>query len=187
MADRPIKSVCVYCGSREGSRPEYVAAARELGAEMARRGLTLVYGGGRVGLMGVVADEVLAGGGRVVGVIPEFMVAAERAHTGCTELIVVGTMHERKQTMSDRCDAIVTMPGGVGTLDELFEAITWNLLGVHDRPLGVLDVGGYYRPLRLLLEQGVGHGFVSGETAAAVRWADEPAGVLDALGAGRPG
>ncbi len=157
--------------------------ALAMGEMMARRGLTLVYGGGRVGLMGVVADAVLAGGGRVIGVIPEFMVEGERAHTGCTELVVVRTMHERKQTMSDRCDAIVTMPGGVGSLDELFEAVTWNVLDVHDRPLGVLDVGGYYAPLRSLIEHGVGEGFIDPGVGAMLRWADEPGALLDAMGA----
>ena len=183
VAAREIRSVCVYCGSRVGSRPEYAALARAMGAELARRGLTLVFGGGRVGLMGVMADAALGGGGRVVGVIPEFMVAAERAHNGCSELIVVRTMHERKQTMSDRCDAIVTMPGGVGALDELFEAITWNVLRVHDRPLGVLDVDGYYSPLRTLIGHGVEHGFIAPEVGGMLRWAESPGALLDALGA----
>jgi len=159
-----------------------------MGRELAARGLTLVFGGGRVGLMGVMADAALAAGGRVVGVIPEFMVAAERAHTGCSELIVVRTMHERKQTMSDRCDAIVTMPGGVGALDELFEAITWNVLGVHDRPLGVLDVGGYYGPLRALIEHGVAHGFINPSVGGSIRWSSDAGALLEALGgAGRAG
>ncbi|MEZ6242267.1 MAG: TIGR00730 family Rossman fold protein [Phycisphaerales bacterium] len=183
MTKSTIKSVCVYCGSRVGARPEYAELAREMGREMARRGITLVFGGGRVGLMGIIADTVLGEGGRVVGVIPEFMVAAERAHHGCTELIVVQTMHERKQTMSDRCDAIVTMPGGVGAMDELFEAITWNVLGVHDRPLGVLDVGGYYEPLRTLIEHGVTHGFIDPGVGASIHWSSEPGDLLDAMGA----
>ena len=176
-----IEWVCVYCGSRAGSDPRFAGAARELGGELARRGIGLVYGGGHVGLMGVVADSVLAGGGRVVGVIPRFMVESERAHEGVSELVVVETMHQRKQVMSDRCEAIVTMPGGVGTFDELFEAITWNILGVHERPIGVLDVGGYYAPLRTLIEHGVEHGLISGPTAEGIRWSEDPAALLDAM------
>ena len=133
--------------------------------------------------MGIIADAVLEAGGRVVGVIPRFMVEAERAHPGLSELVVIETMHQRKQIMSDRCDAIITMPGGVGTLDELFEAITWNILGVHDRPIGVLDVGGYYQPLRTLIEHGVEHELISGPMAEGIRWSESAGELLDSLGA----
>ncbi len=184
MGERTIRNICVYCGSRPGGDPRFSELARALGGEMARRGIGLVYGGGHVGLMGVIADAVLGSGGSVVGVIPRFMVESERAHAGLSELVVIETMHERKQIMSDRCDAIITMPGGVGTFDELFEAITWNILGVHDRPIGVLDVGGYYAPLRALIEHGVGHGLISEETARAIAWSEDPGVLLDAISAG---
>ena len=176
-----IRSICVYCGSRPGADPRFAEMATALGREMARRGIGLVYGGGHVGLMGVIADAVLEGGGSVVGVIPQFMVEAERAHPGLTEQITVQTMHERKQIMSDRCDAIITMPGGVGTFDELFEAITWNVLSVHDRPIGVLDVGGYYEPLKALIDHGVDNGFISREVSEAMRWSGEPAALLESI------
>ncbi len=184
MGRRRIRSVCVYCGSRPGSDPRFAELAGALGGELARRGIGLVYGGGHVGLMGVIADAVLAGGGSAVGVIPRFMVEAERAHAGLSELIVIETMHERKQIMSDRCDAIITMPGGVGTFDELFEAITWNILGVHQRPIGVLDVGGYYAPLRSLIGHGVEHGLISAETGEAIVWSEDPGALLDAIDGG---
>lgn len=176
-----IGSICVYCGSRPGADPRFAEMATTLGREMARRGIGLVYGGGHVGLMGVIADAVLEGGGNVVGVIPRFMVEAERAHPGLSEQVVVQTMHERKQIMSDRCDAIITMPGGVGTFDELFEAITWNVLSVHNRPIGVLDVGGYYEPLKALIDHGVDNGFISREVSEAMRWSGEPSALLESM------
>lgn len=181
MSDRSINTICVYCGSRPGADPRFAQAATELGREMARRGIGLVYGGGHVGLMGVIADAVLDAGGEAVGVIPRFMVESERAHPGLTEQIVVETMHQRKQIMSDRCDAIITMPGGVGTFDELFEAITWNVLSVHDRPIGVLDVGGYYEPLKSLIDHGVAGGFIDPDVARALHWSREAPTLLDAL------
>ena len=178
---RQISAICVYCGSRPGSHPRFADAARALGRAMVERDIALVFGGGHVGLMGVIADTVLELGGAAIGVIPRFMVEAERAHPGVTEQIVVQTMHQRKQTMSDRCDAIITLPGGMGTFDELFEAITWNLLGVHDRPLGVLDVDGYYEPLRRFIEQGVRHDFVTPATARTIHWSDRASDLIDRL------
>ena len=139
-----MKSIAVYCGSSAGTNPNYVAQAQALGAAMVAQGLTLVYGGGRVGLMGTIADAVLAHGGQVIGVIPDFLDDKELAHLGCTELHVVKTMHERKLMMADRADGFVAMPGGYGTLEELFEVLTWGQLGLHQKPVALLNVDGYY-------------------------------------------
>ncbi len=155
-----VTSLCVYCGSSSGKHPEYVEQARAFGTEMARRGITLVYGGGNVGLMGVVADAVLAGGGKVIGVIPRQMVDLEVAHAGLTELQVVDTMHQRKTRMFELSDAFVALPGGFGTLDEMFEMLTWSQLGLHSYPCAFLDVRGYYAPLRGMMDHMVGEGFV---------------------------
>ena len=140
-------SVCVYCGSRSGAHPEYAAAARSIGTEIGRRGWQLVYGGGRAGLMGVVADAALAAGAPVVGVIPESLMGRELGHRGLTELHVVQTMHERKLMMAERSDAFAALPGGIGTFEELFEVWSWRQLGYHDKPLGLLNVAGYYDAL----------------------------------------
>src|SRR5271163_4044120 len=142
-----IKRVCVYCGSNSGSLPAFAVAARELGAALARRGLGLVYGGGCVGLMGVVADAVVAQGGEVIGVIPEVLAKREMAHFGLKDLRVVGTIHERKALMAELADAFIALPGGFGTMEELCEALTWAQLGLHHKPLGLLNVAGYYDPL----------------------------------------
>jgi uncharacterized protein (TIGR00730 family) len=150
----------VYCGSSSGKHPEYAEQARAFGAEMARREITLVYGGGNVGLMGVVADAVLAGGGKVIGVIPRQLVDREVAHAGLTELQVVDTMHQRKTRMFELSDAFVALPGGFGTLDEMFEMLTWSQLGLHSYPCAFLDVRGYYAPLRGMMDHMVGEGFV---------------------------
>src|SRR6187549_331832 len=147
-----MRHVCVFCGSQSGSNPLYTAAARELGAELAARGLALVYGGGRVGLMGEVASSTLAAGGRVVGVIPHALARKEIAQADCTELIVVDTMHERKALMADRADAFVALPGGYGTCDELFEIVTWSQLGIHRKPVAVLNVNGFFTPLLAWLD-----------------------------------
>ena len=155
-----IRSVCVFCGSAFGSSPAYLAEAVAFGSEAARRGLRLVYGGARVGLMGAVADAALAAGGKVTGVIPEAMVDREIAHTGLTELRVVATMHERKSTMAQLADAFVALPGGLGTLEELFEVWTWGYLGIHQKPYGLLNVGGFYDPLIAFLDHAVREGFV---------------------------
>ncbi|MBV9493089.1 MAG: TIGR00730 family Rossman fold protein [Acidobacteria bacterium] len=155
-----MQRICVFCGANRGARPEYAAAARELASALVRRDLTLVYGGGRVGLMGELADAVLAAGGKAVGVIPRNLVLREVGHTGLTELHVVETMHERKARMSDLADAFIALPGGLGTLEEVFEVWTWGQLGVHAKPVGFLDVAGYYAPLMTFLDRGVEEQFV---------------------------
>lgn len=146
-----IRSACVYCASANDVDPAYKAAARRAGEALARSGIEVVYGGGRVGLMGIVADAALAAGGRVTGIIPEHIRALEVDHRGLTELIVTPSMHVRKQAMVDRSDAFVILPGGIGTLDELFEIITWKQLALHDKPVVVVNVGGFWDPLLALL------------------------------------
>ncbi|AUH51161.1 TIGR00730 family Rossman fold protein [Chromobacterium sp. ATCC 53434] len=155
-----MKSICLFCGSNKGTRPEYEAAARDFGRTLAEQGITLVYGAGKVGLMGVAADAALAAGGRVIGVIPEFLKAKEVAHMGLSELHVTETMHQRKAMMAQLSDGFIALPGGFGTFDELFEILTWAQLSVHNKPVGVLDAGDFYRPLRALVEHAVGEGFV---------------------------
>jgi len=154
-----LTSLCIFCGSQTGSDPVYAAAARDLGQAMAAQGVTLVFGGGRVGLMGVAADTVLAGGGQVVGVIPGFLKDKELAHGGATEMIVVPDMHTRKRVMFERSDAFCILPGGVGTMDEMFEIITWRQLHLHNKPIVVLNVAGYWDPLVELLDRMIGEGF----------------------------
>jgi uncharacterized protein (TIGR00730 family) len=158
-----MRSVCVYCGSNPGSRPIYTERAIALGDRLARDGLALVYGGGNVGLMGVVADAVLAGGGEVIGVIPEQLVGWEVAHRGVTRLEVVPNMHERKARMFDLSDAFVALPGGFGTLDEMFEMLTWRQLGIGNKPCAFLDVDGFYAPLVSMMDRMVAEGFVHAE------------------------
>ncbi len=154
-----VTRLCVYCGSAAGLDHRYQAAARELGEALAKAGIELVFGGGRVGLMGVLADAVLAGGGRVVGIIPERLRAAELAHQGVGELVIAGSMHDRKRLMAERADAFAILPGGIGTLDETFEMLTWRQLGLHDKPIFLVDVAGYWKPLRDLLDHLIAHGF----------------------------
>jgi uncharacterized protein (TIGR00730 family) len=154
-------SVCVYCGSRFGDDPRFAAAAHDLGTLIAREGGELVYGGGRVGLMGTVADAALAAGGRVIGVIPDALLKREVGHRGLTELHVVQTMHERKQMMAERADAFVALPGGIGTLEELYEVWSWQQLGYHDKPVGLLNIGGYYDALLQFMAVSHRCGFVS--------------------------
>jgi uncharacterized protein (TIGR00730 family) len=154
-----IRSLCVYCGSSGAVDQKYRAAAVELGEALARARIELVYGGGRVGLMGLLADAVLAGGGRVIGVIPVRLRDAELAHRGASELIVVASMHERKQLMAERADAFAVLPGGIGTLDETFEIVTWRQLGLHDKPIFLVDVAGYWRPLIDLFDHLMAQGF----------------------------
>jgi uncharacterized protein (TIGR00730 family) len=153
-------SLCVYCGSRSGEDPAYAEAARAVGEQIGRIGAQLVYGGGRAGLMGIVADAALAAGARVVGVIPQALMSRELGHAGLNELHVVDTMHERKRLMAERSDAFVALPGGIGTLEELFEVWTWRQLGYHDKPLGLLNVGGYYDRLLAFLGETEAQGFV---------------------------
>ena len=158
-----MKRVCVYCGSRAGTDPRFAAKAAEFGRRLAREQLTLVYGGGNVGLMGVLADAALANGGEVIGVIPRQLVQWEVAHQGLTRLDVVESMHERKARMFDLSDAFVALPGGFGTLDEMFEMLTWRQLGFGDKPCALLDVDGFYSPLVGMLDRMVDRGFVPGE------------------------
>ena len=154
-----LDAIAVFCGSREGADPAYAQAAWQLGAEMAARGIGLVFGGGRIGLMGIIADAVLKGGGHVTGVIPEFLDQMEVSHNEVTELIKVGSMHARKNTMFSRADAFVILPGGLGTLDECMEIITWKQLRQHSKPIVVLDVGGYWRNLMALVDDVIDAGF----------------------------
>lgn len=166
-------TLCVYCGSRTGNHPAYMAAATALGTAIGQRGWRLVYGGGRVGLMGAVADAALAAGAEVVGVIPDSLMRLEVGHPGLTELLVVRTMHERKQAMAERSDAFIALPGGIGTFEELFEVWTWRHLGYHQHPIGLLDVNGYYGPLAQFLERTVAEGFVNdAQMAMLARHAD---------------
>jgi uncharacterized protein (TIGR00730 family) len=172
-------AICVYCGSNSGRHPEYAEQAHAFGSEMARRGIALVYGGGNVGLMGVVADAVLAGGGKVVGVIPRQLVELEVAHPGLTELVVVETMHQRKTRMYELSDAFVALPGGFGTMDEMFEMLTWAQLGLHRYPCAFLDVRGYYRDLRTLMEHMVDEAFVKAAQRDSIWFGDDIAALLD--------
>ena len=155
-----MKSICVYCGSNAGSKPAYSERAIALGTRLAKENLTLVYGGGNVGLMGTVADAVLAAGGEVVGVIPQQLVDWEVAHRGVTKLEIVGSMHERKARMFDLADAFVALPGGFGTLDEMFEMLTWRQLGLGDKPCAFLDVDGFYAPLIAMMDRMVDERFL---------------------------
>jgi uncharacterized protein (TIGR00730 family) len=152
----PLRRLCVYAGSNAGARGEYAAAARALAQELVDRDIGLVYGGGRVGLMGVLADTVLAGGGEAIGVMPQALVDREIAHAGLSELRVVGSMHERKALMAELSDAFVAVPGGIGTLEELIEVFTWSQLGIHAKPCGMLDAAGFYAGLSALLDHMVG-------------------------------
>lgn len=155
-----MRSVCVFCGSRSGDRPEYLDLARRTGALLVRRDLTLVYGGGRVGLMGALADAVLEAGGRAIGVIPQMLLDKEVGHTGLTQLHVVATMTERKLAMGELSDAFIALPGGIGTMDELFEVWTWTQLDLHKKPCGLVNHDGYYDALISFLDHAVGEGFL---------------------------
>lgn len=181
-----MKSVAVYCGSSAGTNPLYVAQAQALGAALVAQGLALVYGGGRVGLMGTIADAVLAAGGRVVGVIPDFLANKELAHRGCTELHVVGSMHERKLLMADRADAFIAMPGGYGTLEELFEVLTWGQLGLHRKPVGLLNVAGYYDHLLRALDRMRDDELLRAENRAQLLQSPDPTDLLALLAAYQP-
>jgi uncharacterized protein (TIGR00730 family) len=158
-----IKAVCVYCGSSSGVEPAYREAAARLGGALAERGITMVYGGGRIGLMGLAADACIEAGGTVIGIIPDFLQQREVDHPGIDELIVVGTMHARKQRMAEIADAFVVLPGGLGTLDEFFEILTWRQLGLHAKPIVLVDAAGYWQPLLALLDHLVANNFVRAE------------------------
>ena len=186
MTARTMRRICVFCGSNAGRRPEYAEAAREMGRVLVERGFGLVYGGGNVGLMGILADTVLAGGGEVIGVIPEALMAREVGHAGLTRMHVVRTMHERKAMMADLADGFVALPGGFGTFEELCEVITWSQLGFHPKPCGLLNVAGYYDPLLALFGRGVDEGFIPPQHRALVIEETDPARLLDRFAAFRP-
>ena len=176
-----MRRVCVFCGASSGRLPEYAEAARAFGAAAAARGLGIVYGGGRVGLMGAVADAALAAGGEVIGVIPQELVDRELAHGGLTELHVVGSLHERKALMAELSDGFVALPGGFGTLDELLEQLTWSQLGLHDKPVGLFDVEEYWRPLIELARHATEEGFVRESDLGAIAVGTDAEGLLDRL------
>ena len=180
MKIKPL-SVCVYCGSRFGASPAFLEAAQALGQAIAARGWRLVYGGGNVGLMGATADAALAAGGHVVGVIPERLMNREVGHRGLTELHVVQTMHERKRLMAELADAFIALPGGIGTLEELFEVWTWRHLGYHDQPIGLLNVGGFYDPLLAFMNHTREAGFVDDLQQAMLTVSADPQDLLDRL------
>jgi uncharacterized protein (TIGR00730 family) len=176
-----MQRVCVFCGSKTGIRPEFSEVARRLGVLAAERGLELVTGAGHVGLMGVLADAALQAGGRVIGVIPQTLVERELAHSGLSEMHVVASMHERKAKMADLSDAFVALPGAYGTADELFEILTWAQLGLHSKPIGLLDVAGFFNPLLAWLDHTVREGFLRERHRRLLLRAEEPKGLLDLL------
>jgi len=178
---RPAFSVCVYCGSRPGNRPEHAAMARQVGRWIGSHGGQLVFGGGHNGLMGIMADAALAAGAWVVGVIPKALVEKEWAHSGCTELHIVETMHERKRIMAGKADAFLALPGGIGTLEEFFEVWTWRQLGYHDKPVGLLNLDGYYDSLLLFLASAVKQGFMSDWQMQLIRTGGDVELLLQAL------
>ena len=174
-------SICIYCGSRPGALSAYADAAREVGREIGRRGWQLVYGGGRAGLMGMVADAALTAGARVVGVIPQSLMGRELGHTALTELHVVETMHQRKMMMAERSDAFLALPGGIGTFEELFEVWSWRQLGYHDKPLGLLNVAGYYDALLGFLMHSREQGFMTTAQTDLLHVAEDPMALLQRL------
>jgi uncharacterized protein (TIGR00730 family) len=182
-----VRRLCVYCGSAGAVDERYRAAARDLGDALAAAGIELVFGGGRIGLMGILADAVLARGGRVVGIIPELLRDAELAHAGASELVVVASMHERKRLMAERADAFAILPGGIGTLDEAFEIITWRQLGLHTKPIFVVDVAGFWRPLMKLLDHLIATGFVAPLIPRLLTVVPDIATLMTALAAGAGG
>ncbi len=181
-----MKRICVFCGSSAGARKTYCEAAQQLGRVLAEKGIGLVYGGGHLGLMGALADAALAAGGQVIGVIPQALVAKELAHSGVTDMRVVGSMHERKALMADLADAFISLPGGFGTLEEFFEVLSWAQLGLHSKPCGVLNVAGYYDTLLTLLDHTVTEAFVRPPHRAMVLVENDVHRLLDRLGEFRP-
>ncbi|MGZ3456651.1 MAG: LOG family protein [Polyangiales bacterium] len=180
-----MKRVCVFCGSSAGVRPSYLEAARALGTTIARRGLGLVYGGASVGLMGAVANAALEAGGEVIGVLPKSLQAREIAHLSLSELHVVDSMHTRKAMMAERADAFIALPGGLGTMEELFEVMTWRLIGLHQKPCGLLDVDDYYAPLRAFFQKTIDEGFLRKDHLALEVSTDADT-LLDKLAASPP-
>ncbi|MBV8889029.1 MAG: TIGR00730 family Rossman fold protein [Alphaproteobacteria bacterium] len=176
-----IRRLCVYCGSSLGVAPQHRAAAAELGERLATAGIGLVFGGGRVGLMGVLADAALAAGGHVTGIIPAGLRDAELAHRGVSELVVVANMHERKRQMAERADAFAVLPGGIGTLDETFEIMTWHQLGLHSKPVWIVDIGGYWQPLLKIFDHLTAEGFAVALVPQIARLAPSVAALIEAL------
>jgi len=181
-----VKRVCVFAGSSVGGRPAYAEAAQRLAEALVGRGLGIVYGGGSVGLMGVLADAALAAGGEVIGVIPGPLASRELAHAGLTRMHVVPSMHERKALMASLADGFIALPGGLGTFEETLEILTWSHLGIHRKPIGVLNVEGYFDGLRRFLDHAVAEGFVRRDSVGLLRFADAPAALLDAMASWRP-
>ena len=179
LASYPMERICVFCGASPGRDPAFAAAAGDLAAALVRRGLGLVYGGGAVGLMGELADAVLAAGGRVTGVIPRHLVDREIGHRGLDDLRVVGSMHERKALMAELADGFVALPGGWGTLEELIEVLTWAQLGLHAKPVGLLDVAGYFEPLLAFRDRALAEGFVREHQRDLLLVAASPDALLD--------
>lgn len=178
---KPAFSVCVYCGSRTGNTPEFAAMARQVGSWIGAHDGQLVFGGGHNGLMGIMADAALAAGGRVVGVIPKALVEKEWAHNGCTELHIVENMHERKRVMAEHADAFLALPGGIGTMEEFFEVWTWRQLSYHDKPVGLLNLDGYYDSLLVFLASAVKQGFMSDWQMELIRTDSDAERLLEAL------
>ena len=183
---RSLTSVCVFCGSRSGNKPEFAQAAKQLGTALATQGIHLVYGGGQVGLMGLVADAVLNAGGQVTGVIPEFLATRELLHDGLTELRIVPDMHTRKAEMARESAGFIALPGGFGTLEELFEAVTWTQLGVHTKSIGLLNINGFFDPLLDMLDRAIGDGFIDADQRAFLVVDDCPQRLLEQLEQHRP-
>lgn len=181
-----MKSIAVFCGARMGENDIYKTAAAQLGQLLAEQGIQLVYGGAKIGLMGAMADAVLAHGGVAIGVIPHFLKKREVAHDGLTELITVESMHERKMKMNELCDGVIAMPGGFGTLEELFEIITWGQLGLHQKPIGLLDVNDFYASLLRFLDQTVQSGFVSQNNRDMLVAHEDAQGLLELMKQHRP-
>lgn len=176
-----MRRLCVFCGSNPGVRPEYLTAARELGNVLVDRGFGLVYGGASIGLMGAIADTVLERGGKVIGVMPETLVAREVAHKGLSELHVVKTMHERKALMAEKSHGFIAMPGGFGTFEELFEVITWAQLGIHRKPIGLLNIAGYYQALNAMVDLGIEEGFIPSIHRDLILLDETPGGLIDQI------
>jgi len=178
-----MKTIAVFCGASMGNDPKYRAMAEVVGTHLAKRGIALVYGGGKAGLMGAIADAVLAGGGEVYGVIPDRMVQAERAHTGITKLYVVESMHARKSLMAQLADGFIALPGGLGTLDELFEILTWNQLGIISKPVGLLNFDGYFDPLMNMVQQISEQGFLHALRPEELQRSDNIVDLLEKMNA----
>jgi uncharacterized protein (TIGR00730 family) len=186
MEEMGMRRLCVFCGSSAGQRSEYRDAARHFGELLVRRGLGLVFGAGNIGLMGVLADAVLNGGGEAIGVIPQALVDKELAHRGLTQLHVVATMHQRKALMADLSDAFVALPGGYGTADELFEILTWSQLGLHTKPVGLLNVAGFFGPLLAWIDHCEREGFLPSKHREMLLVASQPEELLDRLARAHP-